>query len=176
MTKETYQVGDTVHYRGDKLPNRLWNISNIGDQFMTIKTDTMDGLSRDQSIKVVTDIDIYKTDNYHFDNNLQYDNSLQIKDTMQEHVSQNKGIKPIENDQTNPTIHFAPVIINGGDASQIPSASSSSIAKNIIPDVVPEDNIQMKSDIAETQHEDTKSSSSNDNIFTNNFLIKKLMQ
>ena len=176
MVKETYQVGDTVHYRGDKLPNRLWNISNIGDQFMTIKTDTMDGLSPDESIKVVSDIDIYKTDNYHFDSNLQYDKSLQIKDTMQKHVSQNGGIKPIENDQTNPTIHFAPVIINGGDVSQIPSASSSSIAENIIPDVVPEHNIQMKPELAETQHEDTKSSSSNDNIFTNNFLIKKLMQ
>ena len=143
---------------------------------MTIKTDTMDGLSPDESIKVVSDIDIYKTDNYHFDSNLQYDKSLQINDNMQEHVSQNGGIKPIENDQTNPTIHFAPVIINGGDVSQIPSTSSSSIAENIIPDVVPEHNIQMKPDIAETQHEDTKSSSSNDNIFTNNFLIKKLMQ
>ena len=164
-----YQTGDIVHYRGDKLPNRLWNIINIGDQFMTIKTDTMDGLSPDEAVKVVTDIDIYKTDNYLFDSTLNYDKSIQIKENIQnggKQMNENEHSDPVNS--TNPTIHFAPVIINGGDVGQMSNP-------NMVPDNVPDNNIRVNPDIVETPKEESKSSS-DDNIFTNNFLIKKLMQ
>ena len=166
-----YQTGDIVHYRGDKLPNRLWNIINIGDQFMTIKTDTMDGLSPDEAVTVVTDIDIYKTDNYLFDSTLNYDKSIQNVPSQNggKQMNDNEHSEPTNStNSTNPTIHFAPVIINGGDVGQMSNP-------NMVPDNVPDNNIRVNPDIVETPKEDTKSSS-DDNIFTNNFLIKKLMQ
>ena len=166
-----YQTGDIVHYRGDKLPNRLWNIINIGDQFMTIKTDTMDGLSQDEAVKVVTDIDIYKTDNYLFDSTLNYDKSIQNVPSQNggKQMNDNEHSEPTNStNSTNPTIHFAPVIINGGDVGQMSNP-------NMVPDNVPDNNIRVNPDIVETPKEESKSSS-DDNIFKNNLLIKKLMK
>ena len=86
----------------------------------------------------------------------------------QEHMNEMDHSEPVNS--TNPTIHFAPVIINGGDGSQLPNLSNN----QIVSDNVPDNNIRVNPDIVETQQEEAKPS--NDNIFTNNFLIKKLMQ
>ena len=58
-----YTVGDQVHYRGDETPNRIWNVANIGDRFLKIETNTP-SLKDPDTIKLVTALDIYKTNGY----------------------------------------------------------------------------------------------------------------
>jgi hypothetical protein len=58
-----YTVGEQVHYRGDENPNRLWNVTNIGDRFLKIETNTP-GLKDLDTVKLVTALDIYKSNDY----------------------------------------------------------------------------------------------------------------
>jgi hypothetical protein len=58
-----YTVGEQVHYRGDENPNRLWNVTNIGDRFLKIETNTP-GLKDLDTVKLVTALDIYKVNKY----------------------------------------------------------------------------------------------------------------
>ena len=58
-----YTVGEQVHYRGDEMPARTWNITNIGDRFLKIETNTP-GLKDPDTIKLVTALDIYKLNGY----------------------------------------------------------------------------------------------------------------
>ena len=58
-----YTVGEQVHYRGDENPNRLWNVTNIGDRFLKIETNTP-GLKDLDTVKLVTALDIYKPNGY----------------------------------------------------------------------------------------------------------------
>ena len=58
-----YTVGEQVHYRGDENPNRLWNVTNIGDRFLKIETNTP-GLKDLDTVKLVTALDIYKQNGY----------------------------------------------------------------------------------------------------------------
>ena len=54
-----YSVGEQVHYRGDEVPGRKWTVSNIGDRFIKIETNTP-SLNDSDTIKLVTALDIYK--------------------------------------------------------------------------------------------------------------------
>ena len=58
-----YTVGEQVHYRGDETPNRIWNVTNIGDRFLKIETNTP-SLKDTDTIKLVTALDIYKMNGY----------------------------------------------------------------------------------------------------------------
>ena len=58
-----YSVGEQVHYRGDETPNRLWRVTNIGDRFLKIETNTP-SLKDPDTIKLVTALDIYKPNGY----------------------------------------------------------------------------------------------------------------
>ena len=58
-----YTVGEQVHYRGDENPNRLWNVTNVGDRFLKIETNTP-GLKDLDTVKLVTALDIYKPNGY----------------------------------------------------------------------------------------------------------------
>ena len=58
-----YVVGDAVHYRGDETPNRLWNVTNIGDRFLKIETNTP-SINDSDTIKLVTALDIYRQGDY----------------------------------------------------------------------------------------------------------------
>ena len=129
---EEYEVGDIVKYRGDNNNKRLWSIKSIGNKVMTIETETSDGLNPGESSKIVTELDIYKADNIHFEHNLtelsdnNYIEDIDNIDNIDNNqiINQTGGVK-INNDNnennndSTPTIHFAPVIING-DNSQIP--------------------------------------------------------
>jgi DNA-directed RNA polymerase II subunit RPB2 len=52
--------GETVLYRGDSLPTRLWKIVKIGDKFITIQTENMEGLDTKSQVQVVYPSDIYR--------------------------------------------------------------------------------------------------------------------
>ena len=58
-----YIVGENVHYRGDETPNRIWTVTNIGDRFLKIETNTPSVNDAD-TIKLVTALDIYKQGDY----------------------------------------------------------------------------------------------------------------
>jgi DNA-directed RNA polymerase II subunit RPB2 len=61
---QDYKVGDVVFFRGGgNKPNRKWSVKNVGNKFVTIDTEDLNGLdSLDDSIQVVTRRDIYKPD------------------------------------------------------------------------------------------------------------------
>jgi len=57
---DIFHKGESVIFRGDSNPRRIWSIKNIGDKFITIETDDMSGLDAADTVKVVTRFDIYK--------------------------------------------------------------------------------------------------------------------
>jgi len=61
-----YSVGEEVYYRGDEIPNRKWIVSNIGDRFIKIESNTP-SLNDPDTIKLVTALDIYKSNNDYYD-------------------------------------------------------------------------------------------------------------
>ncbi len=60
---QTYSVGDKVFYRGDKMPGREWTVTNIGDTYLKIETNTVSKTGGD-TILLVTAMDIYKATDY----------------------------------------------------------------------------------------------------------------
>jgi DNA-directed RNA polymerase II subunit RPB2 len=59
-----HNIGDMVYYRGDNMGGRQWQITNIGDQFLTIQALNVEGLQPADQIRVVMPIDIYETGDY----------------------------------------------------------------------------------------------------------------
>jgi len=57
--EEIIQTGGKVHYRGDQNPSRLWTVQHTGSSYYTIDTDDVNGLSTEDSIKIVKPEDIY---------------------------------------------------------------------------------------------------------------------
>jgi len=57
----SYSSGDTVFYRGDETPNRVWNVTSIGDKYIKIETD-IPSVNGTDTVKMVTASDIYKVD------------------------------------------------------------------------------------------------------------------
>jgi hypothetical protein len=53
-TDHEISLGDKVHLRGDTImPNRIWNVTKVGDQFITIETENTQGLNTYDTVKVV---------------------------------------------------------------------------------------------------------------------------
>ena len=63
-TSFNMNVGDIVYFRGDNLLGRIWKIRNIGDRFITIETENLQGIEDKDSIKVVTEMDIYRPEDF----------------------------------------------------------------------------------------------------------------
>ena len=123
--------GDKVHYRGDKKPHRLWTVQHMGDKFYTIDTDDLEGLSTEDSIKVITPNDIYSPNDF----------TYSVPYYYPEHsLTQTHAQTPIHTNHPydNPQINFAPVIkiINDGNdmssSSTPPNTTSSSEPYNQI--------------------------------------------
>jgi hypothetical protein len=61
---ENFNKGEIVYFRGDNLVGRIWKIRNIGDRFITIETENLQGIEDKDSIKVVTEMDIYRPEDF----------------------------------------------------------------------------------------------------------------
>jgi hypothetical protein len=61
-----FEMGDNVLFRGDLLPTRLWKITNIGDHFMKIEAQSTEGLLPSDIVKIVSEHDIYKPEEYYY--------------------------------------------------------------------------------------------------------------
>ena len=60
LPTNAFETNDNVFLRGDTIPNRIWTISKVGDTFITINTDDTRQLEPDETVKIVTDVEIYK--------------------------------------------------------------------------------------------------------------------
>jgi len=106
-----YRVNEQVHYRGDIHPDRYWLITNVGDTFLTIKTEKYDQYDPTETTQVVTALDIYRQGDV--PNNSPYLDPLQHMSGYVEEM--NGGGRP-NMQGLGPAINFAPVfkIMNGG--------------------------------------------------------------
>jgi hypothetical protein len=143
--------GEKVHYRGDKRPERLWTIQNLGDEFITIGTEDNHDLTPDERIKVVELGDIYKEGDFSFVPNFGRTNLQETPFYNNMAASPISGMMP-------GGINFAPVIkINNGgteygnDSENEPKVSFENPDTNIkIPTIEPEKSIVFKKDIQGT--------------------------
>jgi len=112
---KNYSTGEEVLFRGDFLPNRIWKIKNIGDRFITIITDNLEGLDDKDTIKVVTALDIYRPNDFTYSEPV----SETIPPYMNEtgFLSTNSPKMSGGLQEVTPSINFAPVfkIMNGGN-------------------------------------------------------------
>jgi DNA-directed RNA polymerase II subunit RPB2 len=100
-----FKLSDKVYLRSDLKPNRIWNIKNISDNYITIYTEDNEGLTSEETIKVVREMEIYKMADY---------STEVMNGGKKEHNNNNN------NNNDTPTINIAPVfkIMNaGGDHS-----------------------------------------------------------
>jgi DNA-directed RNA polymerase II subunit RPB2 len=175
--------GEKVHYRGDKRPERLWTIRNLGDEFITIGTEDAMDLNPDDRIKVVESSDIYRQGDFTYpvmmnpQSSTQNGNMFPMKMNMQPSNMMPSGI------------NFAPVIkINNGGteySNEDPSITPKISFENMdspVQNIEPEKGIVFKKDI-QAQPPNTQESkqnggdnNSNGGLFTGikDFIIKKL--
>ena len=108
------QVGGKVHYRGDNNPARLWKIQHAGYSHYTIDTDDMDGISTEDSIRIVKPEDIYSPNDSYL-----YSIPTATATAMPE-------IPCLPTTTQDPKLNFAPVIKifnHGNDMSQDTSST-----------------------------------------------------
>jgi DNA-directed RNA polymerase II subunit RPB2 len=120
-----YIEGEDVYFRedtpvydqiGNPLPPRVWKVKNIGDKFITIVTNPVDGSDNRETMQIVNAMQIYKADGYS-----QLEQSIQpITGYQGDEYNMLGGAQKIPNPMSipqlsNPAIHFAPVfkILNG---------------------------------------------------------------
>ena len=114
--------GDKVHYRGDYNPSRLWTVQHTGDKFYTIDTDDLEGLSTEDSIKVITPEEIYLPDDF------TYSMPYSFAENPNTNMIQNQNMNPMPNPNQNMSpcdtqINFAPVIKIINDGNDMSSSS-----------------------------------------------------
>jgi hypothetical protein len=63
---QQYNKNDSIHLRGDTIPNRVWTVYSVGDRMITIDTENLEGLASGESRKVVTAAEIYPVGDYSF--------------------------------------------------------------------------------------------------------------
>jgi hypothetical protein len=110
---EQYTTGEEVLFRGDFLPNRIWKIKSVGDRFITITTDNLEGLDDKDTIKVVRNMEIYRPADFTYNQYSVQTTSPYSGQAVNQHIpTMNGGIN-----EGTPAINFAPVfkIMNGGN-------------------------------------------------------------
>ena len=103
-----FYVGESVIFRGDSKPGRIWGVKNIGDKFITIETRDMAGLDISDTIKVVTELDIYRPGDFAY-------SSPSIQPLYDEQVQQANANKQAESTNM-PAINIK--IVNGNDMTE----------------------------------------------------------
>uniref|UniRef100_A0A6C0B8U5 DNA-directed RNA polymerase n=1 Tax=viral metagenome TaxID=1070528 RepID=A0A6C0B8U5_9ZZZZ len=171
-------TGGKVHYRGDKKPERIWNVLKKGVDFVTINTEDGEGLNQEDKIRVVEPSDLYRQGDYR----VNFMKKLPEPSDFQR-IPMNHSMS-----QSIPGgINFAPVIkINNGGSEYTtepgtetqPKISFGTTEPNI-PTVPTEGGIVFKKDIVDSKPQPKQGGGESDNggsIFTGikDFIIKKL--
>jgi len=103
-----FYVGESVIFRGDSKPGRIWGVKNIGDKFITIETRDTAGLDISDTIKVVTELDIYRPGDFAY-------SSPSVQPLYDEQVQQANANKQAESTNM-PAINIK--IVNGNDMTE----------------------------------------------------------
>jgi hypothetical protein len=170
-------TGGRVHYRGDKKPERVWNVLKKGVDFVTINTEDGEGLSQEDKIKVVEPRDLYKEGDYRINFMKQA-----IQPTPFQPINMGRSMA-----QAIPGgINFAPVIkINNGGSEYSAEHATENQPKisfghdeTGIPNIPTERGIVFKKDIVDSKPEPKQSGGDEGGggILTGikDFIIKKL--
>ena len=146
VVQPEFSIGALVHFRGDFLPDRLWEIININpDNFITIRTDNPEGLETTEMVKVVMPVDIYKEGDYPLSSPYLEDLG-NIQPTNVENKANLNSVPP--------AINFAPVItINNSDKKE------------------EDEVIRVKEDTSVTEKKEPEKTE--DNLFSGGLIIKK---
>jgi hypothetical protein len=146
VVQPEFSIGALVHFRGDFLPDRLWEIININpDNFITIRTDNPEGLETTEMVKVVMPIDIYKEGDYPLSSPYLEDLG-NIQPTNVENKANLNSVPP--------AINFAPVItINNSDKKE------------------EDEVIRVKEDTSVNEKKEPEKTE--DNLFSGGLIIKK---
>jgi DNA-directed RNA polymerase beta subunit len=120
----SFQTGGKVHYRGDKNPQRLWNVQHIGSSYYTIDTEDTNGLDTEDTIKIVKPDEIYTP-------NDSYNPNINPIPNPNLNINPNPNPIPYVNTE-DPKIQFAPVIkiFNHGNVMSQGSESGSGSDQN----------------------------------------------
>jgi hypothetical protein len=166
-----FNVGDAVHYRSDSNHNRIWYIQNIGDNFITINTSQTDGLDKDEIVKVVTSLDIYKLSDAP---RVVQPNTFQLpENTTQPNT-------PTPNSSIIPPINIK--IVNGSDYSSTPTTSDDQ-SENSNEIIIPSSNtdntnniepIRFKSSLSTDASPPERKIEESSDIFKGGLIIKKM--
>jgi len=167
-----FQRGESVFLRGGKKSNREWKIRNIGDNFVTIGTDDMEGIDDfADSIQVVSMNDIYRP------------SDIQMHQPAQHIPMYNDQQMPINHANTmfdhDPSkINFTPVfnIVTGNDNTidSVPTATSSQYPGNDIPIVPGTSDIYMGGKKEKSEKAEIPQNDSNVIDFSKGLIIKKI--
>ena len=170
-----FQRGESVFLRGSKKSNREWKIRNIGDNFVTIGTDDMEGIDDfDDSIQVVSINDICRL------------SDIQMHQPAQHIPIYNDPNLPIHNNTPNTMldhdpskINFTPVfnIVTGNDnkIDSVPNATSSqSYPGNDIPIVPTSGDVYMGGKQEKSEKAEILQNDSNVIDFSKGLVIKKI--
>ncbi len=159
-----FYVGESVIFRGDSKPGRIWGVKNIGDKFITIETRDMAGLDVSDAIKVVTELDIYRPGDFAY-------SSPSVQPLYDEPVQQANANKQAE--PTNmPAINIK--IVNGNDMTEPSNTTQFQVdttnsATNVGPGQAP---IKMKQQTSGDAPEPAAADNSFD--FSKGMVIKKV--
>ena len=149
-----FKENDLVYYRSDLKPTRIWKIHKIGNEFITIKTEDMEGIDSIDTTKIVPMSHIYSMQDYPYSSIFKENTntSVQPHDTK------------IRSDQPTININVAPVFKNQSK-DEISEGGSTDIDDNM---VMP--GIKVKSDNVTS----TKTETPNDpNLFSGGIIVKK---
>ena len=112
-----FRIGSKVHYRGDVKPERLWEITQTGNNLYTITTKDLNWLTVADTIRLVKPNEIYFPGNYDYSNTTNTETSdieslshLPPNQTMMDTSGIKRNYEQPENMHDSQMIHFAPVI------------------------------------------------------------------
>ena len=124
-----FKKGVMVHFRGDTKPTRLWEIQEVGNGFVSIRTYDLENLDKKDNVKIVTKGDIYTPVGAYPYQSGGYIYPTAPHQYMADYSSIGSGIyshqaPPMANEkQLNITI--APKIVGGNDNSKTMQSESS---------------------------------------------------
>ena len=116
-----FSTNDNVFLRGDTIPNRMWTISKIGDNFITIQTNDDRQLEPGETVKIVTSNEIYNPNDVVYDQRSPVAQSPQVEPGYMDGGGGGGYNQP----ETSKGIVFAPniTIVGGSDNHVVPSKS-----------------------------------------------------
>jgi DNA-directed RNA polymerase II subunit RPB2 len=128
QTPTEFKKGDLVHFRGDTKPTRLWEIQEVGNEFLSIRTEDRENLETKDNVKIVTRGDIYTPSQEYPYQSGGYIYPIAPNQYSADYSAIGGGIypQPLPSSQPQPVnITIAPKLVGGDDNSKTIQQESS---------------------------------------------------